>query len=231
MKKIIYLFVTTIAIAACKSSVEGETKIWNHNKEQITSLKIAYPSLASYLTEDITNAESEWSKALKVSGDEAKTEALEKVNKTLKDGFLGELVLMEKNNKNIESLMDEMDELIVKDITKSEYFTDDKESAKTQLIKYNDYKDIGFNAKDRQEALSIINLFLKNQDEEITDLKNVIAKVEKLMAKDTKTVSTSKDEEVTAQNKDDQPVFVKCKYCGNQVDQKIAKCDGCGANL
>jgi hypothetical protein len=231
MKNIIYLIAVIVAFVACNSSVEGETKTWNHSKEEITHLKLTYPSLASYLNEDLTHAESEWEKALKISSDETKIEALENINKSLNNGLLGRLVLMNRNNKNIESLVDDMDALMAKDSIKSDYLKDDRERAEIQLKKYKEYKNNGFNVHERQEALSTLNLFLNNQKEEIANLKNVIAIVEKLMAADSKTVSTSADDTLNRQKKEAQAVFVKCSFCGSLVDQKIAKCNGCGANL
>ena len=103
-------------LSACKPSVENETRKWGHNLSNAQTALAKYPNFGKHATPLVNQAKADWQKALSITDEEKKAEAMKAVNKQFSKGLLGKLTQVIYKDKSIN---DDLNKLSKKQVPKS----------------------------------------------------------------------------------------------------------------
>lgn len=226
MKKISLLFIAVLFIVySCGPSVEGETKNWDRNLQQLKKVQTDYPVYADMIKAKIEEAEKIYDKAVNISDEEAKAKKMREANSVLTGGCLGNLKDMSSKINEVKEKNRELKK-ILKDKSESEIkfaelIMDDGKNAIKKAEKVLNKKAENLNANPClkiESAYKDLEVAYKDIEETISSFKDQDREKEEELNKE-------KDKE------DDKPVMVKCEYCGKMNDAGRTECKYCGAGL
>ena len=227
MKRLSLLFITVLffTVYSCGPSVEGETKNWDRNIEQLNKLKTDYPAYADMIKAKIDEAQKIYDNAGSLSDEEAKADKLREANNILNSGCIGDLKNMSSKIDDVKEKKKELKK-ILKDKSKSdikyaELIMDDCKSAIKKAEKVLNKKAENLDAN---PCLKIEKVY-KNLEAAYTDMQEAINDFNKQ--------DTEKEEEITKDNekKEEAAKMIECTYCGSKNEPGSTKCKSCGANL
>lgn len=227
MKKI-YLVLIALAslFSACGPSVDGENKSWEANKAALNKLKSDYPFYASMIDAKLSEAEAVWNQAAGIADEDKKAEKMSQANQILESDCMGSLKDM--NNK-ISSVESKIKDVITAQKTAKQgvEFADDRVDYARKSIK--EAKTVFASEKSCGEIQGLYS----DLGSALADLGRAITRMadKKTETKDqTKTTDgTNGGNGGNNTTKSDEPVKVKCEYCGGMNDSKADKCSSCGA--
>ena len=230
MKKFKLILIVTLLITAfsCGPSVEGETKNWDRNIEQLKKMQKNYPAYADMIKAKITEAEKVYNDASSISDDEKKADKMREANNMLNLGCVGNLKNMSSKiddvNKKKRELKNMMQGKSKSDIKFAEMVIDDSKDAVKKAEKVLNKKTDNLDANPCMQ----IEKAYKDLTLAYDDISNAISKINKAEADQQK-----KEDEIKAESekKDEAPKMVECTYCGSMNEAGKTKCSSCGANL
>jgi len=228
MKKLTILFITFIAFAiySCAPSVEGETKSWDSNIQQLKKMQTDYPAYANMISLKITEAEKIYKGAEGVSDEEAKAEKMREANNILSTGCIGNL-------KNMLSKIDDV-ERKKSELRKSAKSGNDKNYAESVI---DDAKDAIKKAEKvlnkKAENLDVnpcvkIERAYKKLETAYSDMSSAISSFKSVDKKEKQKEKQLKED---VKKKEEAAKDIKCAYCGTKNKAGSTKCKSCGANL
>lgn len=228
MKKLSVLFIAFIALAiySCSPSVEGETKSWDSNVQQLKKMKSDYPAYADMISTKMAEAEKIFKSAEGISDEDAKAEKMREANNILSTGCVGNL-------KNMLSKIDDVDrkksELrkaakTQSDMKYAESVIDDAKSAVKKAEKV-----LNKNAADLDANPCIkIERAYKKLETAYSDMTSAISSFKSAERKDKQKEKQLKED---VKKKEEAAKDIKCEYCGTKNKAGSTKCKSCGANL
>ncbi len=232
MKKLSLLFVAilTIFVYSCSPSVEGETKSWDSNVQQLKKMQTDYPAYAEMISSKLSEAEKVYKSAEGISDEDAKAEKMREANNILSSGCVGNL-------KNMLSKIDDVDrkksELRKAAKTKSdmkyaESVIDDAKSAvkKAEKVLNKKAEDL-----DANPCVKIERAY-KKLETAYSDMTSAISSFRSAESKKNKK-DKKKEEQLKndVKKKEEAAKPIKCEYCGTKNKAGSTKCKSCGANL
>ncbi len=231
MKKLLLLtFVISMFMYACGPSVEGETKAWSSNLEQLSKLKTNYPLYAKVIDEAVAKAKSVHESAAKIKDDDEKADKLREANNILNTGCVGSLKNMKSKISDINGKIDKLKKvrrgMAPSDVTYADIVIKD---AKETI---NDAENVLALKEAAGDPCDKLTSAYDNLEMAYSDLSKSISKLESKKREKSKTSSTVAGDSKTSKTdtkKDDTPKKIKCGYCGSYNDAKATKCASCGA--
>ena len=230
MKKLKLLLIVTLlfTVYSCGPSVEGETKNWDRNLEQLKKMQTDYPAYADMIKTKISEAENVYDEATSISDEDKKADKMRDANNMLNQGCVGNLKNM---NSKIEDIKDKKKELKnmlqgrpESDIKYAELIIDDSKDAVKKAEKVLNKKA---EKLDANPCLKIESAF-KELESVYNDLDGAIDKFNKIDSEE-----KNKEEEIDkdSESKDDEAKLVECEYCGKMNEAGSTECKYCGAGL
>ena len=231
MKRLFLLFITVLffTVYSCGPSIEGETKNWDRNIQQLEKMQKDYPAYADMIKAKIEEAENIYDKATGISDEEAKAKKMREANNLLNSGCIGNLKNMSSKIDDVKEKKKELKK-ILKDKSKSdikyaELIMDDSKSAIKKAEKVLNKKAENLDANPClkiESAYKDLEAAYKDIEETISNFKDQDREKEEELNKE----ELSKDND-----KKDEPKTVECPYCGKKNDAGRTECKYCGAPL
>ncbi len=225
MKKLTFIIIAifTFVFNSCSPSVEGETKNWDRNLNQLLKLKTDFPAYEDFINEKISDAETIYKSADNISDEDKKAKEMRKANNILSSGCIGDL-------KNMSSKID--------DLNKKK-----REIEKTIKNKNNSKNDVVYIMTLVENCKNAIKKAEKVLNKKTSDLDtNPCKKIERAF-KGLQTTYTETDNAISdfkkahkeidekEKKKEEAAKGLKCEYCGTKNKSTAVKCKSCGANL
>lgn len=221
MKKVtILLALFTLIIYSCGPSVEGESKSWKRNVEQLKKLKADYPGYVKVIDARIAEAKKVYDAASSIKDEKEKAAKMSQANSMLSTGCVGNLKNMKSKIKEVKSKKKELKALgkTEADIRLIKIVAEDANDAVKKALKV-------LNAKEDKAKCDYVGEAYDNLDATVKDIKKRISSIKDKIQEQKD--STKK----VVKKTDDANKMVKCEYCGTKNKASNAKCKSCGANL
>lgn len=227
LKKALVLLSLAALIPACSKTVEGESKRWTRNTQQIQKLSALYPGFAAPLKVQLATATTAMESAKKVSDKEAAAKAMSSANGLLSGGFVGKLSNLDGKIKKVQSAAttaataaaDKTDRMAARQVS----------DAAKQVVK--EVKAVlKKGAKDVASAGAILDKADSDLKAAQKNLKTVIDAAKKKKESKEKVKEEKKDEVKKDEvKKEKAKAKWKCSYCDHMNDPAAGKCTECGA--
>jgi len=215
-----------LAPAGCKKSVEGETKAWKTNVEQVKALIATYPGFQPALEQRLTKATEVHDAADALDGD-AKIDKLAEANSTLMGGWVRDLQGLEEAMKDLRT---KRVEAAAKAGDESSRLGAKVAAEDAQKALDRAQKALETGAKDDASAAAVIKS-VKSDIETAAKAVETVLKADK-DKKDDKAAKQQADDAKAAAEKAAAEAKVapwKCEYCGTENPHDEANCKSCGA--
>lgn len=225
MKNVCFFLLAAIALlTGCKATVEGETNAWKSNVQNIEKLSVKYPNFKTVLQQSLKEAQPLWDAAQKVSGDEAKIQAMKGANGVLRAPYVASLDGFEDKLRGLRDRGADAQRKI-KDATGAALA-----SQTTNTANSIDSRLRAANPVSPAEA----SVLLEGLSKEIADTRSILDKALEAVEKAEKDAKkpagdSSKPSEATKTTETQPVADVKCGYCGTMNKAGYAKCGNCGA--
>ncbi len=225
MKKITFFIIAVIAFVfnSCSPSVEGETKNWDRNINQLLKLKTDLPAYEGLINKKILEAETIFKSAENISDEDVRAKKMRKANNILSYGCIDNL-------KNMSSKIDDLNkkkreiEKIIKNKNNSKndviYIMTLVENCKNAVKKAEKILNKETEDLDSNPCKKIERAF-KGLETTYTETNNAISDLKK----------AHKEIEEKEKKKEEVAKDIKCEYCGTKNKSTAVKCKSCGANL
>ena len=230
MKKFKLVLIATLlfTVYSCGPSVEGETKNWDRNIEQLKKMQTNYPAYADMIKAKIGEAEKVYEEASSISDEDKKADKMRKANNMLNQGCVGNLKNMSSKiddvNKKKRELKNMMQGKSKSDIKYAELLIDDIKDAVKKAEKVLNKKA---EKLDANPCIKIESAF-KELEIAYDDIKEAITKFSNQELE-----QKNKEEEIKkeSEKKDEEAKLVECEYCSKMNEAGRTECKYCGAGL
>lgn len=226
MKKLntlLALVVVALFFAACGSSVESQEKSWTSNLKTVDTYKAKYPSLKTFLEEDVTAATAIKTEADGLSDEKAKIKKMKEANGAISGGILRYVKDLENQISSTKTKEASMKNAKVADDQKK--FADQAiADSKTALTNAEGAFTKSYSTKN--EAIEALKLQKSKLDEVIKEFDRILAKTNDT---NKKIEDEKKKEEENKIKEEEAKKPIKCEYCGNMNEPTKTKCESCGA--
>ncbi len=235
MKRIIFLLsVFTLVFYSCSPSVEGESKSWKRNTENLNKLAKQYPVFAKKINEQIASAEKIYKEAEKISKEEEKAEKMRSANDVLHKGCVGKLQNTESIISDLKSKIKELQEVRTgmpeTDVKYANIVIKEAETSISNLkmvLAKTEQEFTGDPCVEFESAYSKLEIRLDDLETSIKNLRstkkdlNISKKEGDKKGSDSKVISSSEKKKVK----------VECEYCGAINYAEATECKSCSAPL
>lgn len=232
MKKLIYLLAAVVLLAACKPSVEGESKSWTSNLKNAETLKTKYPAFSQLIDDKVSTAKKVWDEAQSIVDEEAKAEKMREANGYFSSGSFSKLYDMDTALKNLDK---ERTKLLSKASGNANLDLRATEAGKEAKLAMDEANAVLFATGNMTvaEAENKINKAYTKIESAKKAMSSILSAISKEQSKNNSTnTNTSTDNKTdNTTTKKEEPQLVKCEYCGVKNEPTAAKCKGCGAPL
>jgi len=228
MKRLSILFVLLIAIFvySCAPSVEGETKSWDSNVQQLKRMQADYPAYADMISTKLAEAEKVFKSAESISDEEAKAEKMREANNILSTGCVG----------NLKNMLSKIDDVARKksELRKTAKSSNDRNYAESIIDDAKDAikkaeKVLNKKAEDLDANPCVkIEKAYKRLETSYSEMTSAISSIKSSERKMKEKEKQLKDD---TKKKEDATKPIKCEYCGTKNKAGSTKCKSCGANL
>ncbi|MEA2042967.1 MAG: zinc finger Ran-binding domain-containing protein [Bacteroidota bacterium] len=234
MKKLLLLpFLLLFLAYSCGPSVEGESKQWKSNLNQLNKLSKEYPVFKSKIDAKVARAQKIFDQSSSISDEDKKAAKMHEANDLLNMGCVGNLKNSDSKIETVRSNVDKLRKIRMgmpeKDVRYSNFVIEDAERAITDLSKVLDKAKTAETApcEELKTVLLILETSIDDLKQAITNLKRTKSDIEAEKKKNTVSNDNSKSNETTTKK----ATTVKCEYCGTKNDADRKKCSSCGAPL
>ena len=222
----ILLALAALLFAACKPSVEGESKAWTGNVAKVEGLAATYPGFKDALQARIKSATAVYDKAEGLA-DEAKAEQLRAANQALMSGFVDELAGVEAKldvlrKKRVEAAAKAGDDA---SLLAAKVAAEDASKTIERVE-----KALTAGASDDAGAGAVLTK-VKKDIKTATDAVESVLKVDK-EKQETKAADAQAADAKAADAKAAEDAKVadwKCEFCDGMNKHDATKCESCGA--
>jgi hypothetical protein len=218
---------TTLFVAGCKKTVEGENKAWDRNIAKVNELATLYPGFANALRAQQKAAEDAMAQARSVGDKEAAAKAMSNANAMIDSGWVYSLSQIESKKRNLS-------QKIVTATTETEHGADQAAAKAVSDDAQRILKNVDDGLKAGAADGSSAQVLLAKMDGDISavssNLDRVIDSAKKRKAEAAKaTAPGAATPGAAAANAPAQKVQWKCTYCNHMNDDARQKCENCGA--
>ncbi len=219
------LFAAMLLLIAsgCKKSVEGETKNWDANVQNVKTLQSKFPGFKAPLQSVLDDATRVMDESRSMSDEAAKIAKMADANAILGGGWVSDLSNVDSWKKNLRDK--------VTDVNKSKLDEADRMGAQFAINNADRIlngldRTLQNGASDRGTAESILRSLKSEIDGAITDLGKVMSNV---TAKQNQSDQDKKVTEDKAKAEEQKLADWKCAYCDKMNAYDAKECAGCGA--
>lgn len=240
MRKIKYfallLFIASLAVTACKKTVESESANFERNVQNSNTYAAKYPNLADLLKQESEQAKKAFEESKSISDEKAKIDKMSQANNIFYNGISGKLSRFESD---IESLKRSINSLKGKSIET----TDDMKGLRLDMnlnqiqseINQMPAKIMNMKPENTTAAIAVLDGVLsdiRNYSDQIHKLEDIVNKQNKSNQDSSSSNNTNNNTQNGGGGQDNSPKveMVKCQYCNKTFDKIANKtCPGCGA--
>jgi len=228
MKRFSLLFIAIIMIVvySCAPSVEGETKSWDSNVQQLKKMQTDYPAYADMISLKMTEAEKIYKSAEGISDEEAKAEKMREANNILSTGCVGNLKNMLYKIDDVDKKKSELRKAAntKSDMKYAESVIDDAKDAVKKAEKVLNKKAENLEAN---PCIKIERAYKKLE----TAYSDMSSAISSFKTAEKKEKNKEKELKKDKKKKEEAAKDIKCAYCGTKNKAGSTKCKSCGANL
>lgn len=221
MKKLYFLLVIVLFIAACAKTVESESKAWDANNKRAQELKGLYPGFSSAIDQEISRAKSLWDAASSISKDEDKIAKMAEANAVLGSGWMGELGDVDGK---IRKLRSDASGLTSKATDPNDRIAASSTSSQVTMTISRVEMDLRMGGGDVNAATAIV----RRATEDLKSAQRMVDDMESAF-RSKKSASDKVATDNKAAEKSQEPTTWKCSYCSKTNDVAVHECGGCGA--
>lgn len=217
--------VLLLTVAACKKSVEGESKRWTSANRTVDELSVLYPGFKTALEEQRQKAKAAMDAAEAVSDEKQRISAMSAANSMLTSGFVGEL---RDADQSIKKIRDKVIEVSGKAADESDRLTAKQAADQaTQVVTQVE----GVLKRGATDAASA-GILLKKVTTDLRAAQDTLDRVAKI-AQDKQQAKEAAQQPAaggTGQAPAEQPAATwTCDHCDHNNPAEATTCQNCGA--
>ena len=222
MRALGIILMAVLTFAACKKTVEGETKSWEANKKKVNGLKALYPGFSKALDTQMETANALMESAKSMSDAEASAKKMAAANSQLSGGFVSKL-----------SGVDDKVKKLRRKLVDATNASKGQQGLLTALV---GIKDAERTMKKVDERLAKgagdvagAEAVMKQVDSDLDSSLRIVNRILKKAKEKTKATSADKKGSAVGGAKPAKKAAWKCAYCKRSNPGTAQKCGGCGA--
>jgi hypothetical protein len=217
---------TTLLVAGCKKTVEGENKAWDRNLQKVNELAALYPAFGGALKAQQKLAEDAMAAARSVGDKEAAAKKMAEANSLIDSGFVSALGQIESKKRSLS-------QKIISAATETEHGADQVAARAAgddaQRVMKNVDDALKAGAADATSAQIVLGKLDGDLQSASSNLDRVIDSAKKRKAEAAKAVAPGATGTAGGVVAPVAKVQWKCTYCNAMNDDAKSKCQNCGA--